>query len=148
MKRYTLVSIFFLICLFLIPKNIDSKMVMSDIENTNHYELIFDDEILNFRNIKLKLGVFTSYDYNITKIYLKNNKNLKEYFSFDSSNFNRGIEKLKYEYNLLLKENNLYDELDKDIDETIIERVEIYANEDALTKFEGKYPGVIIKKLR
>lgn len=155
MKKLTFILIFFLICIMLYPKQSNSKMVMSDINNnSNHYELIFNNENLNIGNFKLKLGLFTSYEYNITKVYIKYNDNVKEYFtnkeyfSFDSSNFNNGIEKLKNEYNLVLKQNYLYNELDKNINDISIERVEIYTSEDALTKFKRKYPLVTIKNIQ
>ncbi|MBQ9024325.1 MAG: hypothetical protein IJ105_03775 [Bacilli bacterium] len=153
MKKLFIILIFFLIISLLIPKNNNVKMVMSDMNNNNHYELIFKDENLNLRNIKLKLGLFTSYEYNIPKIYIKYNENIKDYFnnkdyfSFDSSNFNIGIEKLIEEYNIVLQDNHLYDELDKDISDIIIEKVEIYCEQDALDKFKDKYPNVIINRL-
>ena len=135
MKKITFILIFFLICIMLYPKQSNSKMVMSDINNnSNHYELIFNNENLNIGNFKLKLGLFTSYEYNITKVYIKYNDNVKEYFtnkeyfSFDSSNFNRGIEKLKNEYNLVLKQNYLYNELDKNINEIIFVELSLGPN--------------------
>ena len=155
MKKLVVILIFFLAVSLLIPKNNSEKMVMSDInDNDNHYELIFKNENLNLRNFKLKLGVFTSYEYNITKIYIKYNDSIKEYFndkeyfSFDSSNFNNGIEKLKEEYNVVLNENYLYDELDKDIENIVIEKVELYCEKAALNKFKEKYPNVIINRLK
>ena len=151
MKKLIIFLIFFLL---LIPKNTDSKLVMYEINNTsNHYELIFDNDNLNIGNFKLKLGMFTSYDYNIMKVYVKYNENIKEYFknkeyfSFDSSNFNIGIEKFKEEYNLVLKQNYLYNELDKDINNVLIEKVELYTSKDALTKFKSKNPNVIVKSI-
>lgn len=154
MKKLIIILIFFLIVSLIIPKNNKELMVMSNKNNdNNHYELIFDNENLNLRNIKLKLGIFTSYEYNITRIYIKYNDNIKQYFtnkdyfSFDSSNFNKGIEKLIDEYNIVLKENYLYSELDKDIDSIIIDKVEIYCEEDAIDKFKAKYPNVIINRM-
>ena len=155
MKKFIIILIFFLMLLLFIPKNADSKMVMSEEYNvSNHYELIFYKENLNIGNFKLKLGIFTSYEYNINKVYIKYNDKIKEYFidkeyfSFDSSNFNKGIEKLKDEYNLILKENYLYDELDKDINSINIEKVDIYVGKDALVKFKRKYPNVIIRQIK
>ena len=93
--------IFFLLTTYFKTSN-DSMSVMSINEyEDNHYELIFKDELLNFRNFKLKIAPITSYEYNITKVYIKYSDNIKkyfsdkEYFSFDNSNINIGLEKLK-----------------------------------------------------
>ena len=153
MKKFIIISIFFL---FIILSNMESekiKMTMATNDNHNLYELNFSKENLNFRNIKLKLGLFTSYEYKITKVYIDYPENIKEYFldkeyfSFDSENFNRGIEKLREEYNVLLKEKYLYDELEKDINNIKISKIEIYTQEDALTKFKSKYPNVTINRI-
>lgn len=153
MKKLILILIFFLI-LICFKKNDNSQMVMGINSKSRHYELIFTNDNLNFRNFKLKLGLFTSYDYNISKVYIKYNESVKEYFknkeyfSFDNSNFNDGIEKLKDEYNLVLENNYLYNELDKDINDVTIEKVELYASLDALDKFKSKYPNVTVKYIK
>lgn len=154
MKKLILILVFFLFTIFSLPRINDTKMVMSDINSkSNNYVLIFDKDILTFRNFKLKLGLFTSYEYKITKVYIKYPENIKEYFknkeyfSFDNSNFNNGIQKMKEEYNLVLKENYLFDELDKDINDVVIEMVELFCEEDALDKFKEKYPDVIINRI-
>ena len=118
--------------------------------NTNHYELIFDSENLNLNNFKLKMASFTSYDHNIKKVYfnyadkLENFFKNKEYFSFDNTSLNNGIEKLKNEYNKVLKDNYLYDELESSINDTVIKKVEIYCEKAAITRFKAKYPNVKI----
>ena len=148
MKKLIIILIFFLF-IFLLPKESKSKMVMNNIDNnSNHYELVFDNDYLCIRNFKLKLSIFSNPEHVITKIYFYDLENIKEYFSFDNSNFNIGIEKLKDEYNLLLKNNYLYNELDKDIDDAQIKRVELYTSIDALTKFKNKYPLVKVKNIR
>lgn len=149
--------IFFLSFLFLIlcfKASDDSISVMSINEyEDNHYELIFEDELLNFRNFKLKIAPITSYEYNITKVYIKYSDNIKkyfsdkEYFSFDNSNINIGLYKLKEEYTNILKSNYLYDELDKDINDVVISKIELYMSEDALKKLRLKFPKVIIQKI-
>jgi len=150
MKKLIFIMIFFLFISFLIPKKDNSKMVMANINNTNYYRLIFNNENLNLGNFKLKIGLFTSYDTKIKKIYFKYNDNIKDYFkdknyfSFDNSNFNIGIEKLKEEYNLVLKDNYLYNELDKDINTVTIKMVELYTESEAINKFKQKYPNVKI----
>ena len=148
-----IILIFFLFCICCINESNETKMTMANINSNTHYELIFDNEMLNIRNFKLKLGLFTSYDYNITKVYINYNENIKEYFkdkeyfSFDSSNFNKGIENLKEEYNLVLKNNYLYKELDEDINDVLIKKVEIYASEEAIIKFKNKYPLATIRNI-
>lgn len=145
--------IFFLLTTCFKTSN-DSISVMSINEyEDNHYELIFEDELLNLRNFKLKIAPITSYEYNITKVYIKYSDNIKkyfsdkEYFSFDNSNINIGLEKLKEEYTNTLKNNYLYDELDKDINDVVISKIEVYMSEDALRKLRLKYPKVIIQKI-
>lgn len=145
--------IFFLLTTYFKTSN-DSISVMSINEyEDNHYELIFEDELLNLRNFKLKIAPITSYEYNITKVYIKYSDNIKkyfsdkEYFSFDNSNINIGLEKLKEEYTNILRNNYLYDELDKDINDVVISKIEVYMSEDALKKLRLKYPKVIIRKI-
>ena len=73
-----IILIFFLFCICCINESNETKMTMANINSNTHYELIFDNEMLNIRNFKLKLGLFTSYDYNITKVYINYNENIKE----------------------------------------------------------------------
>ena len=151
------ISIFFLLFFILIILNNQkvSLPVMSETSDNNnyYYELDFNNDILTIRNFKLKLGIFTSYDYYIKKIFIKYPNNIKEklidkkYFSFDNSNFNKGIERLRNEYIIMLKNKYLYDELEKDIDNTVIEKVHLYCTKDALIKFRNKYPNVKINEL-
>ena len=153
MKKFIIISIFFLFIILFNNSIDETEMAMATNINDNYYELIFKNEDLNFRNFKLKLGIFTSYEYKITKVYIDYKENIKEYFvdkeyiSFDNTNFNLGIEKLKEEYNVMLKEKYLYDELDKDINDIKISKIELYTTQDALTKFKSKYPNVIINRI-
>lgn len=153
MKKFIIISIFFLFIILFNNSIDETEMAMATNINDNYYELIFKNEDLNFRNFKLKLGIFTSYEYKITKVYIDYNENIKEYFvdkeyiSFDNTNFNLGIEKLKEEYNVMLKEKYLYDEIDKDINDIKISKVEIYTTQEALNKFKSKYPNVIINRI-
>lgn len=150
MKKILIIfSIFFLVVIANIKDN-DESMTVMNTENiqSNHYELIFDNELLNFRNFKLKLASLTSYEYNITKVYINYTSDIKkEYFSFDNTNLNIGINKLKEEYTKVLKDNYLYDELDKDINDVVIKKVEVYAEEKAIKNLRLKYPKVIVKKI-
>ena len=150
MKKILIIfSIFFLVVITNIKDN-DESMTVMNTENiqSNHYELIFDNELLNFRNFKLKLASLTSYEYNITKVYINYTSDIKkEYFSFDNTNLNIGINKLKEEYTKVLKDNYLYDELDKDINDVVIKKVEVYAEEKAIKNLRLKYPKVIVKKI-
>ena len=150
MKKILIIfSIFFLFVITNISDNNESMTVMNT-ENiqSNHYELIFDNELLNFRNFKLKIAPLTSYEYNITKVYINYTSDIKkEYFSFDNTNLNIGINKLKEEYTKVLKDNYLYDELDNDINDVVIKKVEVYAEEKAIKNLRLKYPKVIVKKI-
>lgn len=141
MKKFIVFLIFFLFI------NVPSKeiMVFNESENTSYYELDFRNENLTLENFKLKMATFTSYEYNIKKVYIDNS--IKEYFSFDNTNINIGVEKLKKEYLNELKENYSYDRLDNDINITRINKVELYCEEDALIIFRRKYPKVIIKRI-
>ena len=55
--------------------------------------------------------------------------------------------KLKEEYTKVLKDNYLYDELDNDINDVVIKKVEVYAEEKAIKNLRLKYPKVIVKKI-
>ena len=150
MKKIIIFLTFFLFILSFTIKNEKYVDVMSyDNINNGYYELDFSNELLNFKNFKLKLSLFN----NIRKVYIdyperiKDYVNDKKYFSFDNSNLERGIVKLKEEYNILLKDKYLFDELDQDINNVIIKKVLIYADDFTIKKFKYKYPNVIVKKI-
>lgn len=153
----TIFKIILIIILFLflsfIGKNNDSKTVFMENErNGNHYKLIFSKEPLTIRTIKLKLTPFINNGY-ITKIYVKYDENLKdyfkdkEYFSFDNSSINTGIDTLKKEYLNVLSSNYLYNEIEKDINDVSIESVDVYAEESVINNFKNKFKNVIVEKI-
>ena len=151
--KIILIIILFLFLFIFIEKNNDSKTVFMENErNGNHYKLIFSKEPLTIRTIKLKLTPFINNGY-ITKIYVKYDENLKdyfknkEYFSFDNSSINTGIDTLKKEYLNVLSSNYLYNELEKDINEVPIESVDVYAEESAINNFKNKFKNVIVEKI-
>lgn len=156
MKNMFKVILIIALILFLfifIGKNNDSKTVFMENErNGNHYKLIFSKEPLTIRTIKLKLIPFINNGY-ITKIYVKYDENLKdyfkdkEYFSFDNSSINTGIDTLKKEYLNILNSNYLYNELEKDINDVSIESVDVYAEESVINNFKNKFKNVIVEKL-
>lgn len=125
---------------------------MENERNGNHYKLIFSKEPLTIRTIKLKLTPFINNAY-ITKIYVKYDENLKdyfkekEYFSFDNSSINTGIDTLKKEYLNVLSSNYLYNELEKDINDVSIESVDVYAEESVINNFKNKFKSVIVEKI-
>ena len=150
MKKIIIILTFFLIYILFVNKKTDINPVMLYDDSSSYYELLFDEELLNINNFKLKVGMFTKYDFKVTKVYIKYKEKLKdyfsdkEYFSFDSSNINKGIENLKEEYNLVLKRNYLYDEKIEDI---VIEKVEVYSDDNTINIIKNKYPLVkIIRK--
>lgn len=151
--KIILIIILFLFLFIFIGKNNDSKTVFMENErNGNHYKLIFSKEPLTIRTIKLKLTPFINNGY-ITKIYVKYDENLKdyfkdkEYFSFDNSSINTGIDTLKKEYLNVLSSNYLYNELEKDINDVSIESVDVYAEESVINNFKNKFKNVIIEKI-
>lgn len=151
--KIILIIILFLFLFIFIEKNNDSKTVFMENErNGNHYKLIFSKEPLTIRTIKLKLTPFINNGY-ITKIYVKYDENLKdffkdkEYFSFDNSSINTGIDTLKKEYLNVLSSNYLYNELDKDINDVSIESVDVYAEESVINNFKNKFKNVIVEKI-
>lgn len=151
--KIILIIILFLFLFIFIGKNNDSKTVFMENErNGNHYKLIFSKEPLTIRTIKLKLTPFINNGY-ITKIYVKYDENLKdyfkdkEYFSFDNSSINTGIDTLKKEYLNVLSSNYLYNELEKDINDVSIESVDVYAEESVINNFKNKFKNVIVEKL-
>jgi hypothetical protein len=151
--KIILIIILFLFLFIFIGKNNDSKTVFMENErNGNHYKLIFSKEPLTIRTIKLKLIPFINNGY-ITKIYVKYDENLKdyfkdkEYFSFDNSSINTGIDTLKKEYLNVLNSNYLYNEIEKDINDVSIESVDVYAEESVINNFKNKFKNVIVEKL-
>lgn len=151
--KIILIIILFLFLFIFIEKNNDSKTVFMENErNSNHYKLIFSKEPLTIRTIKLKLTPFINNGY-ITKIYVKYDENLKdffkdkEYFSFDNSSINTGIDTLKKEYLNVLSSNYLYNELEKDINDVSIESVDVYAEESVINNFKNKFKNVIVEKI-
>lgn len=151
--KIILIIILFLFLFIFIGKNNDSKTVFMENErNGNHYKLIFSKEPLTIRTIKLKLTPFINNGY-ITKIYVKYDENLKdyfkdkEYFSFDNSSINTGIDTLKKEYLNVLSSNYLYNELEKDINDVPIESVDVYAEESVINNFKNKFKNVVVEKI-
>ena len=151
--KIILIIILFLFLFIFIGKNNDSKTVFMENErNGNHYKLIFSKEPLTIRTIKLKLTPFINNGY-ITKIYVKYDENLKdffkdkEYFSFDNSSINTGIDTLKKEYLNVLSSNYLYNEIEKDINGVSIESVDVYAEESVINNFKNKFKNVIVEKI-
>ena len=151
--KIILIIILFLFLFIFIGKNNDSKTVFMENErNVNHYKLIFSKEPLTIRTIKLKLTPFINNGY-ITKIYVNYDENLKdffkdkEYFSFDNSSINTGIDTLKKEYLNVLSSNYLYNELEKDINDVSIESVDVYAEESVINNFKNKFKNVIVEKI-
>ena len=151
--KIILIIILFLFLFIFIEKNNDSKTVFMENErNGNHYKLIFSKEPLTIRTIKLKLTPFINNGY-ITKIYVKYEENLKdffkdkEYFSFDNSSINTGIDTLKKEYLNVLSSNYLYNELEKNINDVSIESVDVYAEESVINNFKNKFKNVIVEKI-
>ena len=151
--KIILIIILFLFLFIFIGKNNDSKTVFMENErNGNHYKLIFSKEPLTIRTIKLKLTPFINNGY-ITKIYVKYDENLKdyfkekEYFSFDNSSINTGIDTLKKEYLNVLSSNYLYNELEKNINDVSIESVDVYAEESVINNFKNKFKNVIVEKV-
>ena len=151
--KIILIIILFLFLSIFIGKNNDSKTVFMENErNGNHYKLIFSKEPLTIRTIKLKLTPFINNGY-ITKIYVKYDENLKdyfkdkEYFSFDNSSINTGIDTLKKEYLNVLISNYLYNEIEKDINDVSIESVDVYAEESVINNFKNKFKNAIVEKI-
>ena len=151
--KIILIIILFLFLSIFIGKNNDSKTVfMENGRNGNHYKLIFSKEPLTIRTIKLKLTPFINNGY-ITKIYVKYDENLKdyfkdkEYFSFDNSSINTGIDTLKNEYLNVLSSNYLYNEIEKNINDVSIESVDVYAEESVINNFKNKFKNVIVEKV-
>ena len=132
--KIILIIILFLFLSIFIGKNNDSKTVFMENErNGNHYKLIFSKEPLTIRTIKLKLTPFINNGY-ITKIYVKYEENLKDYFK-------------DKEYLNVLSSNYLYNELEKNINDVSIESVDVYAEESVINNFKNKFKNVIVEKV-
>ena len=132
--KIILIIILFLFLSIFIGKNNDSKTVFMENErNDNHYKLIFSKEPLTIRTIKLKLTPFINNGY-ITKIYVKYDENLKDYFK-------------DKEYLNVLSSNYLYNEIEKDINDVSIESVDVYAEESVINNFKNKFKNVIVEKV-
>lgn len=131
--------------------NSESRAVMEYEDNTNInnvYYLDFSDEVLSTNNFKLKIAPFMGYRYVIRRIYPKYNTEIKKYYTYDFNNIDVGIQNFKEDYVSNLREENLYDEIDK-VNKTgvIIKGIEIYTNKTALNRFLKKYPKVEYKIL-
>lgn len=161
MKRIFLFLIIFSLVLVKMEFSINSGntvvSVMSDIEDINlesDYDLTFEDENLNLSNFKLKFASFTSYNYQIKRVYFfldivdsEYFKN-KEYFSFIGNNLNEGIDNLKSQYLLIIKNNNLHSDIDNITNNYInIRKVRIYTSSKAIEEFKIKYPKVKVDKI-
>lgn len=151
-----ILSLFIMNMELYINKDDNTKSVMyeysDDVESD--YDLYFEDENLNLGNFKLKLATFTSYHYQIKRVYFKCDNNSKEYFknkeyfSFIGNNLNEGIDNLKEQYILIVKENNLYNDFNEITNNYIkIRRVRIYTSPVAIKKFKSKYPKVRVDKI-
>ncbi len=81
------------------------------------------------------------------KLNLKDFFKDKEYFSFDNSSINTGIDNLKKEYLNVLSSNYLYNEIEKDINDVSIESVDVYAEESVINNFKNKFKNVIVEKI-
>lgn len=151
-KVILIIALILFLSLFIGKNNNFKTVFMENETNGNHYKLIFSKEPLTIRTIKLKLIPFINNGY-ITKIYVKYDENLKdyfkdkEYFSFDNSSINTGIDTLKKEYLNILNSNYLYNELEKDINDVSIESVDVYAEESVINNFKNKFKNVIVEKI-
>lgn len=159
MKKVFIVTIFFSLIFILlsIDKSDEySMLVMADNRvyntNNNEYEIIFDNEILNLSNLKLKLAVFTSYESNIRKIYLEYPESIKEYFkdeyiSYEGNNINNLKDVIENYYKDVLKNNNLYNYIDSYSENNVlIKKVVLTCDSKCIYVFRDKYPNVIVKK--
>lgn len=159
MKKYLvfifLLFVIYLSLLFNITKEVDDydMSVMGEIRTYNlredEYELIFDNEILNLSNFKLKMALFTSSNCDIKKVYINYPYNIREYFknkeyiSVTGNNLNYIIDLIKEEYIDTLKKNNVYDQLtDNNIS---INKVVVTGGVETIDKFKIKYPNVKIR---
>lgn len=152
-KIILIIILFLFIFNFMQYKNEDKQVFIENNVNGKHYKLIFDNEPLSIRTIKLKLNSFVTNGC-ITKVYIKYNDNIKDYFksknyfSFDNSNINIGIETLKREYISILNDNYLYDDIEKDINNIVIESVDVYAEESVINNFKNKFKNVKVEMIK
>lgn len=160
MKKYFififLLFVIYISLFFNITKEVDDydMSVMSEIRTYNlredEYELIFDEEILNLSNFKLKMALFSSSNCNIKKVYINYPYNVKEYFedkeyiSVTGNNLNYIIDLIKEEYTNTLKENNSYEEEYTD-NNISINKIVVQSMAEVIDKFKMKYPKVKIK---
>ncbi len=152
MKKIFTVLIFLSLIFIILESYMDNtikiKSVMSEeiVSNTySDYDLIFDKEILNLSNFKLKLALFTSYQYQIKRIYFDYNYNKdlnkKEYFSFIGNNLNEGIDNLREQYYLINNNKLITDNYIK------IRKIRIYTVDKAIEIFKDKYPKVKVDRI-
>lgn len=160
MKKIFLFLILFSLTLvnmeLIINNELDVKNVMKEVNissNESEYELDFGKENLNLANFKLKFANFTSYNYQIKKVYFDYSDTYseyfnKEYFTFIGNNLNEGIDNLREQYLLIIKENRLSDDIDSITNNYIsIKKVIIYTSEEAIYKFKIKYPNVKVDRI-
>ena len=157
MKKYLvcLLSFLFLFYSYNELKRVEYEdlSVMSEIRTYNNiqnkYELIFDDEVLNLSNFKLKMANFSNNSSNIREIYLNYPNNLKDYFkdikyiSVTGNDLNEIIKIIKERYEEVLIKNNVYERgyTDNNIS---INKVILESNIQIVDKFKIKYPNVKI----
>lgn len=124
-------------------KNVISTMKYEDDSNiSNIYYLDYSDEVLSTNNFKLKISPLKYYNYVIRKIYPKYNGHVKEYFTYDFSNSN-SIDDFKEDYIKILRDNHMYEEIDKTkMTGIIIKGLEVYTTKEAIDNYLKKYPKV------
>lgn len=160
MKKYfiflfILFIIYASLFLSIIRKDNDYNIsVMGEIRTYNlredEYELIFDEEILNLSNFKLKMALFSSSSSSIKKVYINYPNNVKEYFenkkyiSVTGNNLNYIIDLIKEKYINILKENNSYED-EYTNNNIIINKIIVESRAEVMDKFKIKYPNVKIK---
>ena len=157
MKKYLvcLLSFLFLFYSYNELKRVEYEdlSVMSEIRTYNNiqnkYELIFDDEVLNLSNFKLKMANFSNNSSNIREIYLNYPNNLKDYFkdikyiSVTGNDLNELIKIIKERYEEVLIKNNVY-ERGYTNNNISINKVILESNIQIVDKFKIKYPNVKI----
>ncbi len=157
MKKYLvcLLSFLFLFYSYNELKRVEYEdlSVMSEIRTYNNiqnkYELIFDDEVLNLSNFKLKMANFSNNSSNIREIYLNYPNNLKDYFkdikyiSVTGNDLNELIKIIKERYEEVLIKNNVY-ERGYTNNNISINKVILESSIQIVDKFKIKYPNVKI----
>lgn len=148
---YLFIIIFFIILIInkTNTNNDISVMKYEDDSNiSNIYYLDYSNEVLSTNNFKLKISPLKYYDYVIRKIYPKYNGHVKEYYTYDFSNTN-SIDNFKEDYLNLLRNNHMYEEIDKTkMTGIIIKGLEIYTTKEAIENYLKKYPKVKYKEKR